>query len=384
MVGTRSDEIYVGRDYGGREVEITPEMVRQHAEAVDDRNPWYFGDSPFGGAMAPALILHSECYKDLSWYLPNLYGNLHAKQEWELFQPIMVGETVATRSLIVDRYAKRDREYIVKEVSCFGTGGRLLNRGRTHQSFLLGRQEGIVVDKEREKRSDRRFDTGSEAPLEEIAGPRKDITLEMCFGFSGPSKNYHNDVEEARRLGFPDIVVQGMMPLCFLSEMMTERFGPGWLQGGRMRVSLVNVLWQPDAVTCRGRVTERTAEGSRQRAHLQVWCEKDDCTKVVVGTASAVEGQGRRTKDRKAQQGGVPSGHRKLGLTSGGSGGALRSCQAPRRGAPSARAPCEAGGSPSPAPASARAPAVGPWRSVLPSGRSRRRPPSARRRTTGR
>jgi hypothetical protein len=72
--------------------------------------------------------------------------------------------------------------------------------------------------------------------------------------------------------------------------MMTERFGPGWLQGGRISVNLVNVLWQKDAVTCRGRVTARTPEGSRQRAHLQVWCEKDDGTKVVVGTASAVEG----------------------------------------------------------------------------------------------
>jgi acyl dehydratase len=290
MVGTKSDEVYVGRDYGAREVEITPELVRHYAEAVADPNPWYSGDSPFGGAVAPALILHSEVYKNLSWYLPNLYGNLHAKQEWEIFHPVMVGETVTTRSLILDRYIKRDREYIVKEVSCFGPDGRVLNRGRTHQSFLLGRQEGIVVDKGREKRSDRRFETGPEAALEEIAGPRKDVTLEMCWKFSGPSKNYHNDVEEARKLGFPDIVVQGMMPLCFLSEMMTERFGPGWLRGGRMSVNLVNVLWQTDAVTCRGRVAARTAEGSRQRAHLQVWCEKDDGTKVVVGTASAVEG----------------------------------------------------------------------------------------------
>jgi acyl dehydratase len=111
----------------------------------------------------------------------------------------------------------------------------------------------------------------------------------MCWKFSGPSKNYHNDVEEARKLGFPDIVVQGMMPLCFVSEMMVERFGPGWLQGGRMSVNLVNVLWQKDAVTCRGQVTALTPEGSRRRAHLQVWCEKDDGTKVVVGTASAVQ-----------------------------------------------------------------------------------------------
>ena len=117
----------------------------------------------------------------------------------------------------------------------------------------------------------------------------KDVTLEMCQKFSGPSKNYHNDIEEARKLGFPDIVVQGMMSLCFLSEMMTRRFGEGWYVGGRMNVNLVNVVWLNDKLTCRGFVRELTPEGSRQRAHLQVWCEKADGTKVVVGTASALE-----------------------------------------------------------------------------------------------
>ncbi len=289
MVGTRTDEVYVGRDYGGREVEITPKLVRHYAESVGDHNPWYFGDSTFGGPVAPALLLHSEVYRDISWYLPNLYGNLHAKQEWELFQPTMVGDTVTTRSLIVDRYVKRDREYVVNEVTCFGADGRILNRGRTHQSFLRESGTGVVVDKEREKRSDRRFDVGGEEPLEGLPGLSKDVTLEMCQKFSGPAKNYHNDLEAAKALGFPDIVVQGMMSLCFLSQMMTERFGAGWFAGGRMSVNLVNVLWQKEQVTCRGQVTAFTPEGRRRRAHVQVWCEKPDGTKVVVGSASAIQ-----------------------------------------------------------------------------------------------
>ena len=289
MAGTRTDAAYVGRDYGGREVEITPELVRRYAEGVGDENPWYFGDSPFGGPVAPALILHSEVYHDLSWYLPNIYGNLHTKQEWELFQHVMVGDTVTTRSLIVDRYVKRDREYVVKEVTCSGPDGRIMSRSRTHQSFLLDAGTGIVVDKKREKRSDRRFDVNAQEPLEDIHIPSKDVTLEMCQKFSGPAKNYHNDIEAARALGFPDIVVEGMMTLCFLSQMMTERFGAGWYEGGRLSVNLVNVLWQNDQVTCRGQVTALTQEGSRQRAHLQVSCEKPDDTKVVVGSASALQ-----------------------------------------------------------------------------------------------
>jgi hypothetical protein len=150
--------------------------------------------------------------------------------------------------------------------------------------------QGVVVDKEREKRSDRRFALDEGPALEELAPLTKDVTLEMCDRFSGPARNYHNDIEEARKLGFPDIVVQGMMSLCFLSELLTRRFGPGWYLGGRMNVNLVNVLWQKEQVICRGTVREVTPEGARRRAHLQVWCEKPDSTKTVVGTASALEG----------------------------------------------------------------------------------------------
>ncbi len=284
-----ADDVYVGRYIGERKVEITAELVQRYCEAVEDRNPLYSNESRSGGAVAPALLLHSEVYRSLEWYLPRIYGNLHARQEWDLFHPAVMGEIVTTRSLVIDRYIKRDREYVVNEVTCFGEDGRTLNRGRTHQSFLLDPAvAGVVVDKEREKRSDRRFEVGEGEILEEIAGPEKEVTLEMCQAFSGPHKNYHNDVEAARKLGFPDIVVQGMMPLCFISEVMTARFGDGWFTGGRMNVNLVNVLWRGDIVTVRGIVREETPEGSRRRAQLQVWCEKADGTKVVVGSASAI------------------------------------------------------------------------------------------------
>jgi acyl dehydratase len=288
-MATRTDEMHVGRLVGRREIDITPELVSHYGAAVEDFNPWYSGPSPFGGPVAPALLLHSEVYHTIEWYL-SVFGNLHARQEWELFQPTMVGETVSAHRMIVDRYIKRDREYVVNEVACFGADGRMLNRGRTHQSFLLDAtpREGSVVDKDREKRPDRKFQDDVAEPIEEILGPEKTISIEMCQKFSGPGKNYHNDREHARKLGFPDIVVQGMMSLCFISEMMTERFGEGWFVGGRMNVNLVNVLWQGETVRARGIVHEITPEGPRRRAHLRVSCQKADGTTVVAGAASAV------------------------------------------------------------------------------------------------
>lgn len=285
---TYANEITVGQYFGEAQVEITPAMVQHYADAVQDFNPWYFGDSPFGGPVAPALVLHSEVYRSVDWYL-SYFGNLHARQEWELFAPIMVGETVTGRRQIIDRYMKRDREYVVNETTLYGADGRMLNRGRTHQSFVMSTDmKGTVVDKDREKRSDRKFEAAEETVLEEFSIPAKEITIEMCQLFSGPNKNYHTDVEEARKLGFPDIVVQGMMSLCFISQLMTERFGAGWFAGGRMNVNLVNVLWQGEQVTARGALLETKPEGSQTRNQARVWCEKADGTKIVVGAASAL------------------------------------------------------------------------------------------------
>jgi len=289
MATLSEPEIFVGRDYGAHELDVTPELVQRYAEATGDHNPWYFGPSPSGGPVAPALILHSEVYRYGGWYLKNIFGNLHAKQEWELFHPIMVGDRLTTRSLISDRYVKRGREYVVNEVTYFGPDGRLLMRGRTHQGFLMDEAaQGTVVDKEEQKTLPRRFEIGAGPFIEELPPLFKTVTVEMSQKFSGPSKNYHTDREQARQLGFPDIVVQGMLSVCFLSELLTTRFGEGWYCGGRMAVSLVNVLWPDEPLACRAAIRELTPEGARQRAHLEVWCQKDDGTKTVVGTASAV------------------------------------------------------------------------------------------------
>ncbi len=296
MTATTSAEIYVGRDFGRHDHVITPDLVEAYSGALDDHNAIYTGASPFGGPVAPALLFHSEVYAyrehpkgQPSWYLPNIYGNLHARQEWELFRPVMLGDAVHTRSWITDRYVKRGRDYVVNEVLFFDADDRVIARQRTHQSFLSEtKSDGIVTDKAREKSKGRSFDVDTSAAIETIAPVRKEITLDMCWKFSGPHKNYHNVKEFAIKLGFPDIVVQGMMSTCFLSEMMTQRFGAGWIAGGKMDVNLVNIVWQSDVLTCRGFVRELTSEGDRQRAHLDVWAEKEDGTKATIGSASAL------------------------------------------------------------------------------------------------
>jgi acyl dehydratase len=287
-----ASEIYVGRDFGTFEFEITPELVQTYIAGTGDDNPWYTGGSPVGGPIAPALMLHSAPFRTLDWYLPNLFGNLHAREECEFFGPVMVGERLKSRSLIVDRYLKRDREYVVNETLIFNAGGRLVTRLRVHQSFLLERPavDGakFAVDRSRERATGRVFTVGERAG-EPIEAPLRRIGEPMCIAFSGPSRNYHTDRQAARDWGFPEIVVQGMLSVCLIAEMMTRRFAMGFICGGRMDVKLVNVLWCDEITGPKGLVVERRPEGRHTRAEAEVWCEKADGTKTVVGSATALE-----------------------------------------------------------------------------------------------
>ena len=217
---------YVGQYFGEREIEITPEMVQHYADSVQDYNPWYFGDSPFGGPVAPALLLHSEVYRTLDWYL-SIFGNLHARQEFELFAPMMVGDTIATRRQVIDRYIKRDREYVVMEAGTLRTKtassysaarhtrASCSKRSRTPRGRGQGPREAHrppVRGGSRSTRGDRRARKGDHGGDVQAVLDREEL----------PQRR-----EEAQQLGFPDIVVQGMMSLCFISEMMTTRFGDG-------------------------------------------------------------------------------------------------------------------------------------------------------------
>jgi acyl dehydratase len=276
------------------EREPSRETVAFYCDTFDDRHPYYDdrADGPFGGPIAPPLLYHSEVYAQVPrWYLKKLVGNLHAAQEWYLFAPLRPGARIRTRSTVVERYHKRNRDYVLNEVDFADEAGRLLVRGRTHQSFLADTpdpSDGFVVDEKTAGRKKRQ--PVGEAPGPEIEPVELLVDREVCWRFSGPGRNYHTDPEEAKKFGFPKIVVQGMLSTCLVSQAMANAFDDGWFAGGRMNLKLTNVLWADERIRARGKVREEVPEGSHRRRTLEVWVEKQDPehTVVSVGTASAL------------------------------------------------------------------------------------------------
>src|SRR6266511_2318320 len=101
------DVMVVGDEFGPLELLVDDAIVRDFAYAVDDFNPWYLQDSPFGGRIAPATMLAN--YVLGPWtteYDPSTDKGLHARQELRLLEPVKVGQRVICRSRFVDKFIK--------------------------------------------------------------------------------------------------------------------------------------------------------------------------------------------------------------------------------------------------------------------------------------
>ncbi len=285
-----AQDVYSGKDLGSLDLTITEEMVQHYIKGLDEPNPWYTTDSPFGGPVAPVIIFQDVSSRFKGWYLENLFGNLWMRQEWNVYAPTRVGQTLHCSARVADRYRKRDREVVAQDVTVRDQAGNLVAHGIHHQSFLPAQTRGEVALRDpRAKEGARKHPEPQGEPL--ALELKKAFTEEMCDAFFFASRNYHNDKEESKKLGFRDIVVGGRMTLSCVTELLTRHFGRGFYEGGRVDVKFTNVLWPNEPFTTRGVITGRRTEHGQTYADAAVFCEKADGTKIIVGTASALEGR---------------------------------------------------------------------------------------------
>jgi acyl dehydratase len=282
-------DVHEGKDLGTLDIVITRDMVEHYVRGLDEPNPWYTTASPFGEPVAPVIVYQDTDVQFKGWYLDNLFGNLWMRQEWEIHAPTRVGQALRCTARVAERYRRRDRDVVAMEMRVHDAAGALVARSVHHQSFLAEQTSGEVTLRDPSaKEGARRREEPAGEPLS--LALRKTFTDAMCDEYFYRSRNYHNDRDASRGLGFRDTVIGGRMTLSCVTELLTRHFGRGFYEGGRLDVKFTNVLWPNEPFTTRGIVTGRRAEGDRTRAEVTVFCEKDDGTKVIVASASALEG----------------------------------------------------------------------------------------------
>ena len=127
-----------------------------------------------------------------------------------------------------------------------------------------------------------------------VTGRKKKVTSYRTWLFSGgwprfegwPAKNVHTDLAAAQKSGLPTRAASGAMCLGYLSELLVDLFGDRWLTYGELTSKFIGIIDAGDDISCKAQVTAREVSASGVRFTLDVRCENQDGTPVVVGTAS--------------------------------------------------------------------------------------------------
>jgi acyl dehydratase len=128
--------VQIGEEFMSDDFLVKPEDVETFAFAVDDHDPWYFEDSPFGGKIAHPVLLGNQALmmRHSKYTIP---AGLHAKMQFEFVEPIRPGMRVRTRGKVLDKYEKRGRHYMVTEfVTRDEESGAVLTRGQFTQMIF--------------------------------------------------------------------------------------------------------------------------------------------------------------------------------------------------------------------------------------------------------
>ena len=130
---------------------------------------------------------------------------------------------------------------------------------------------------------------------QEITGKIKQPTEEMVWNFSGgypkgpnwPARNIHTDLEVALQCGLKTRALSAAMFVGYFSELMTDVFGENWLTSGKMDLKFIGMVDVGEKITSKAVVKSKELKGSKAIYTLDLWIEKANGEKAVVGTATA-------------------------------------------------------------------------------------------------
>jgi hypothetical protein len=104
------------------------------------------------------------------------------------------------------------------------------------------------------------------------------------------AESIHND-DYTRRQGYPGALVSAYVLCGYVSEPLVRFFGASWFTSGEISLRFIGKgVQQSDLVRCGGTVREIVpdADHVHRRVVLDVWMEKANGVRPVVGTASAL------------------------------------------------------------------------------------------------
>ena len=108
-----------------------------------------------------------------------------------------------------------------------------------------------------------------------------------CYSGVRPH-SIHTDVEWAKKKGFAAPLAQALMSTAYISQIMVQFLGEGFVKGGKLSAAFIKPVLAGDVLTAHAVVTHKEIEGDQVRITVECWCQNQDGVKTMVGTASGL------------------------------------------------------------------------------------------------
>ena len=134
-----------------------------------------------------------------------------------------------------------------------------------------------------------RIDFGTINPNDAIPELTKHINQEKINKWADAVDDHnplHVDPDYAKKTKFKSTIAHGPLVLSYISEMMSNWVGTGWIEGGKLLDIKFKAPVKPgDRITVRGRVKEKSVVGNEILIQCDVFIENQKEVKVTTGRA---------------------------------------------------------------------------------------------------
>ncbi|MYZ47023.1 MaoC/PaaZ C-terminal domain-containing protein [Propylenella binzhouense] len=246
----------------------TDAAIKAYCYAIDCQDPWYFGATDrFGERIVPSAMV----LKELMWFYQTRYDRslvrgFHQREVARYHRPVPFGIPLVVTGTNTAKYVKRGRGYLIHESEARGPDGTLYVSQINTELIEMSPPAGIAESDG--PAAPRRVDGPFEARREgvafadaakgtgladlEVSADRAQAAV--FSGIADEFENIHTNPRIAAEMGYPRVIVQGLMNVCWLSELLTRWAGPAFLSGGEITATFLKPILANDRATIRTRI----------------------------------------------------------------------------------------------------------------------------------